>query len=118
MSQSELEPTAVQISVTIGDASNLPMYHVNALNLRASSDEFFFTLGLAELPEQADIAALTVDGQIKVVAQPVLRFAVSRDTMESFLALMASTFEQQTTLRERLLTRNKETTNKEVSRNE
>lgn len=111
MSQPELDPTAVQISVTIDDASKLPMYHVNAMNLRASSDEFFFTLGLAELPEQAEMAA--VEGQIKVVAQPVFRFAVARDTMEIFLNLMADTFERQTTLRERVLKRGKETSKEE-----
>lgn len=113
MSQPELEPKAVQISVTTGDASNLPMYHVNALNLRASSDEFFFTLALAEIPDQAEATALTVDGQIKVVAQPIFRFAVSRDTMEKFLALMAGTFDQQSRLRERMPQQSSETSEEE-----
>ena len=118
MSQSELEPTAMQVSVTIGDASNLPIYHVNVMSLRASSDEFYFTLGISQPPEQTEIAALTVDGRVQVVAQPVFRFAVSRDTMEKFLTLMASIFDQQTTVRERLLHLSKETSKEEVSGND
>jgi hypothetical protein len=45
MSQPELESTPVQIIVTIADASNLPMHHVNVMTLRGSSDEVFLYFG-------------------------------------------------------------------------
>src|SRR5438132_9965212 len=51
MSQSELEPVPVTFNITIADASNLPIHHVNALGLRAGSDEFFFTLGVVMPPD-------------------------------------------------------------------
>jgi hypothetical protein len=115
MSQPELEPTPVQIIVTIADASNLPMHHVNVMTLRGSSDEFFFTLGVVQPPDQAEIEALTENGQI--VAQPVFRFAISRDTMEKFLALMATQFEQQSMLIKRLHRSDAETSKEEVGEN-
>jgi hypothetical protein len=118
MSQSELEPKPIQVNVTIGDASNLPIYHVNVMNLRAGSDEFYFTLGITQPPEQTEIAALTVDGQVQVVAQPLFRFAISHDTMEKFLTLMAGIFDQQTTLMKQLHQQSSETSKKEVSGNE
>ena len=102
MSQSELEPKPVQVNVTMGDASDLPLYHVNVMNIRAGIDEFYFTWGVVLPPEQAEIAALTVNGQVQAVAQPIFRFALSRDTMEKFLTLMASTFDQQTKIIEKL----------------
>jgi len=51
MSQPELEPTPVQIIVTIADASNLPMHHVNVMTLRGSTDEFVFILGFVQPPD-------------------------------------------------------------------
>jgi hypothetical protein len=118
MHQPELDSTPVQLSVTVGDASDLPMYHVNAMNLRASSDEFFFTFAFAELPDRSEITELPVDGQVKVVAQPIFRFAVARDTMENFLTLMADTFERQTALREQMGKPGKEAKQRGVSKNE
>ncbi len=115
MSQPELEPTPVQIIVTIADASNLPMHHVNVMTLRGSTDEFFFTLGVVQPPDQAEIEALTENRQI--VAQPVFRFAISRDTMEKFLSIMANQFEQQTMLLKRLHRSDAETGKEEVGEN-
>ena len=116
MSQSESQPTPVQINVTIADASNLPIYHVNVLDLRAGSDEFLFTLGVGLPPNQAEMAAVTEAGHL--VAQPVFRFAISRDTMEKFLTLMANQYDQQTTLIKRLHHPDEETSKEEVSGNE
>jgi hypothetical protein len=111
MSQPELEPMPVTITVTIADASDLPVYHVNVMTLRGSSDEFFFTLGVIHPPDQAEIASLPENRQM--VAQPVFRFAISHDTMEKFLTVMAGQFEQQTTLRKQL-----QQQSSEVSENE
>ena len=44
-------------NVTIADASNLTIHHVNALGLRSGSDEFYFTLGVVMPPDQAEITA-------------------------------------------------------------
>lgn len=100
MCQSESELTPMRLNITIADASNLPIYHVNVMDLRSGLDEFFFTLGVVEPPEQAEVEVAVETGE--VVAQPVFRFAISRDTMEQFLALMVGQFDQQTTLRHRL----------------
>jgi hypothetical protein len=116
MSQPELKPTPVQFNITIADASNLPIHHVNVLNLRAGSDEFFFTLGVVPPPDQAEIAAVMEAGY--VVAQPVFRFAISRDTMEKFLAIMAGQYDQQTTLIEQLHRLSEETSKERISGNE
>ena len=116
MSQRELEPRPVQLTVLIAEASNLPIHHVNAMNIRAGSDEFFFTLGVVQPPDQTEMAAVTEAGHI--VAQPVFRFAISRDTMEKFLALMAGQYDQQTTLIKQLHRLGEETSKEKVSGNE
>jgi hypothetical protein len=111
MSQPESEPQAMVVNVTIADASHLSLLHVNALSVRSSSDEFFFTLGIALPPDRVEIDAMTENKQI--VAQPVFRFAVSRDTMEKFLTLMADQFEQQTLFRDQLYGNDAKATNEE-----
>jgi hypothetical protein len=113
MSQPELEPTPTTFSIKFADASNLPIHHVNALGLRAGSDEFFLILGSVIPPDQAEIAAATEAGHL--VAQPVFRFAISRDTMEKFLALMAGQYDQQTTLIKQLHQLGEETSKEEIS---
>lgn len=100
MSQSELEPRPIKYNITIADASNLPILHVNALNLRMSLDEFYITLGVIQPPDQAELTQVAEVGH--AVAQPVFRFAISRDTMEQFLSVMAGQYDQQTTLMQRL----------------
>ena len=116
MSQSELGPAPVTFSITFADASNLPIHHVNALGLRGSSDEFFLTLGVVVPPDQTEVAAVEEIGHL--VAQPVFRFAISRDTMEKFLTLMVGQYDQQTTLIQQLRRFSEATTKEEVSRNE
>lgn len=106
MSQLESLPTPMTFSVTIADASNLPIYHVNALGLRASNDEFFFTLGVVTPPDQAEVVAATEAGHL--VAQPIFRFAISRDTMEKFLAVMAGQYDHQTAVNRQLHRLNEE----------
>jgi hypothetical protein len=116
MSQSELGPTPVTFNVTIADASNLPIHHVNALALRTGVDEFFFTLGVVVPPDQVEAAAAAEAGYLE--AQPVFRFAISRDTMEKFLAVMAGQYDQQTTLIKQLHHLGEETSKEEGSENE
>lgn len=100
MSQSESQPMPMTFNVTIADASNLPMPHVNALAIRSGIDEFFLTLGVAVPPDQTEAATAMEVGYL--VAQPVFRFAISRDTMSKFLAVMIGQYEQQTTLMKQL----------------
>lgn len=116
MSQSVSGPTPITFNVTFADASHLPIHHVNAMGLRTGSDEFFFTLGVVVPPDQLEAAAATEADHL--VAQPVVRFAISRDTMEKFLALMAGQYDQQTTLIQQLHHLSEETSREEVSRNE
>ena len=92
MNQPEAQPELVTLTTRITNSSNLPMYHVNAIDLRYSSDEFYFTFGVASPPDASNIETGYID------AQPIVRFAISRDTMEQFLNVMVSQFEQQTTL--------------------
>lgn len=100
MSQSEPKPTPAMLNVRFTDASNLPIFHVNALSVLGTSDEFFFTLGVIHPPSPEDIATIREVGY--VTAQPIYCFAISRDSMEKFLTLMADQYEQQTTLGNRL----------------
>lgn len=116
MSQPEQEPRPVTFNVTFADASNLPIHHVNIMNLRRSSDEFFFTLGVVQPPDQSEMEAIMEDSYI--VAQPVVRFAISRGTMEQFLTLMAGQFDEQTTFIKRLHSSDEETYEEEVSKDE
>jgi hypothetical protein len=116
MSQPELEPTPVTFNITIADASNLTIHHVNALGLRTGSDEFYFTLGVVMPPDQAEIAAAMEAGHL--VAQPVFRFAISRNTMEKFLAVMADQYDQQTTAIKQLHSLGEKTNKEEVSGDE
>ena len=100
MSQSEPKPEPLTLNVRFTDSSNLPVYHVNAVGVRAGSDEFLFILGVIEPPDPEDVAKVKEAGYL--TAQPIYRFAVSRDTMEKFLTLMASQYDQQTRLNNQL----------------
>lgn len=116
MSQQELEHKPVKYNIVIEDASNLPILHVNALNLRMSLDEFYFTLGVIQPPDQAELPKIVETGH--VAAQPIFRFAISRDTMEQFLTVMAGLYDQQSRLIHGLNHFNEEANKEEVSRNE
>lgn len=116
MSQEEPRAVPIPLYVKFADASNLPIQHVNAMGIRSGSDEFFFTLGVIEPPDQEELPAVKEAGHI--IAQPVFRFAVSRDNMEKFLTLMASQYDQQTALINELRRQQTEVSNEEVSRNE
>jgi hypothetical protein len=116
MSEQNLEPMPEPLLVAMSDASSLPIYHVNALNLRAGIDEFFFTLGIVPPPDRSEIPAIKEAGHIE--AQPIFRFAVSRDTMEKFLSLMADQFEEQTRAVERFRGSKQQTGEKEAEVNE
>jgi len=116
MDQTESEVIPQALNIRFADASSLPIPHVNAMGIHQGSDEFFFTLGVVVPPDQEELTAVMEAGY--VIAQPVFRFAVSRDTMEKFLALMAGQYDQQTALNKRLHQQNSEASKKEASRNE
>jgi hypothetical protein len=116
MSQQEPKVVPTPLNVKFADASNLPIQHVNALGIHSGSDEFFFTLGVIVPPDKEEIVAVLESGY--AIAQPVYRFAISRDSMEKFIELMIGQFKQQTMLREELQRQQTETSNEEVSRNE
>ena len=92
MNQPELEPMPMTLDVRLADASNLPLHHVNVVGIRFARDEFFVTLGVVMPPDPPEIAAAQQVGFLE--AQPVFRFALSRETMEKFLAMLAPTTEE------------------------
>jgi len=100
VNQPELEPTPVTLDVRMTDASSLPLQHVNVVSIRFATDEFFITLGVVMPPDPPEIAAAQKAGYLE--AQPVFRFAMSRDTMEKFLSAAAGQYDQQTRLIDRL----------------
>jgi len=116
MKQPQSESTPVTFEVTIGDASNLPMHYVNALVVRAGVDEFFFTLGTVTPPDQSEMEAAVEAGHL--VAEPVFRFAVSRETMAKILVLMVGQYDQQTTSMNQLHRLSEQTSKEEVNRGE
>ncbi len=116
MSQPESESTPLTLNIKFSDAPNLPIFHVNALGINSSSDEFFLTLGVVMPPDQTQAATLRESGYI--VAQPIFRCAISRDTMEKLLALMAGQYDEQTKVRNQLHQQSSEPSNKEGSGNE
>lgn len=116
MNQQEPGIIPTPLNVKFADASNLPVQHVNAMAINTGSDEFFFTLGVIVPPDQEEMAAVLEVGH--VIAQPVYRFAISRDNMEKILALMASQYDQQTVLVNELQRQRTEISNEEANRNE
>src|SRR5260370_16683099 len=116
MSQSKWGTETVNFNIIMADASNLPIHHVNALAIRSGSDEFFLTLGVVQPPDQSEVAALVEAGHIE--AQPVFRFAISRDTMEKFLPVMAPQYDDQTRAIKQLRSLMQNATQEEVSGNE
>jgi len=109
MSQQEPKVIPTPLNVKFADASNLPILHVNAMGIHSSSDEFFFTLGVVVPPDREEL--LTIQEVGHVIAQPIYRFAVSRDNMEKFLELMANQYNQQTALVDELQRQRTETSN-------
>jgi hypothetical protein len=117
MSQQQSEETkSIQLTILMEDASDLPMPYVNAIEIRAGVAEFFITLGVAQPPSQAEIAAMTEAGTIP--ARPVARFAISYETMEQFLTLMASQYDQQIRIRQRMHHHDEGAINEEEGKNE
>lgn len=116
MSQQEPGVKPIPLNVKFADASNLPILHVNAMGIHSGSDEFFFMLGVVVPPDQEELSTIQEDGH--VIAQPIYRFAVSRNNMEKFLELMANQYNQQTTLVDELQRQRTEISNKEVNGNE
>jgi hypothetical protein len=94
-------PTPLNITVVIPETTDLPLLHVNALNVRLTADEFFWTLGVVMPPEfRTEEEAQKASPQL--LAQPVFRFAVSRQTMARFIDLIQAQFQQQSALLERM----------------
>lgn len=116
MSQPESDPKLRTFDVTFADASNLPIHHVNALVVRTGSDEFFLTLGVVVPPDQSEMIGIVEAGHLE--AQPVFRFALSRDTMEKFLAVMAGQYDEQSSSIRRLHHLNEEVSKEEGSSDE
>ncbi len=98
MNQPRSESAPMTFEVKLGDASNLSMHYVNALDVRAGAD------------------AAVEAGHL--VAEPVFRFAVSRETMAKFLVLMVGQYDQQTASTNQLQRLSEQTSKEEVSRDE
>lgn len=97
MEKPEAPPNIKNVKVVFPDVSQLPVLHVNAMNLRFSTDEFFFTIGTAVPPEFENIEdAKSLE---QVPAQPLFRFAISRETMKQFIDLMIRQYNEQEKIR-------------------
>ncbi len=96
MAADQTIPPTTTYSIVVPDAPDLPLLHVNALNLRFGIDEFFFTLGVVLPPEVKDPSQ--VPENPRVTAEPVFRFAVSRQAMQKFIDLMVTQFNNQTAM--------------------
>jgi hypothetical protein len=116
MSQPESDHQITTFNIEIADDSNFPIQHVNAMSIHTGSDEFFFTLGVVVPPDKEQAEAAIEAGRL--VAEPIFRFAISRNSMEKFLALMAGQYDQQTKLIELINRSSEEIVKKEVSVNE
>ena len=95
----EALPLTSPFTVVVPEAPELPLLHVNTMNLRYTTDEFVCTLGVVLPPVihgPEDIEHIGTE----LIAEPVFRFAVSRDVMVSFIQLMQSLYEQQSAARE------------------
>jgi hypothetical protein len=101
MAEDETTPTTRTYAIEVPDAPHLPLIHINALNLRYAVDEFFFTLGVVLPPEVKDTNELA--SIERLTAEPVFRFAVSRQVMQRFIDLMVTQFNQQTEMIQRLM---------------
>jgi hypothetical protein len=77
----------------VGDAE-LPIHFVNAVNVRAGLEEFYFTLGTATPFEVSDLKELEDIEAIN--AHTLFRFAVTRTVMKQIIDLMQSAYDVQT----------------------
>lgn len=97
-------PPAVAYSVAVPDDPELPLLHVNVLNVRAGVDEFFLTFGVV-LPPQfktpAEIQEAATEG-VSLEAQTLFRCAVSPETMRSIVTLMQNQLQLQSALADQL----------------
>ena len=76
----------------VGDAE-LPMHFVNAVNVRAGLEEFYFTLGTTTPLEVSDLKELE---QVEAInAQALFRFVVTRTVMKQIIDLMQTVYEAQ-----------------------
>ena len=87
-------PEPKQLRATFSEDSELPIYFVNAVNIRAGLEEFYFTLGTIAPLEVTDINEL--EGLQTINANSLFRFAVTRTVMKQVLDLMQSVYDQQT----------------------
>jgi hypothetical protein len=74
------------------EAANLPVVYANAINVALGPSEFFITLGTV-LPPVVKTAA-DLEGIDELVAQPLIRFAVSPQAMGQFIDVMRQQFDQ------------------------
>ncbi len=94
MAEEQKIPEPKQLKAVFVKDSELPIHFVNAVNIRAGLEEFYFTLGTIEPLEITDINEL--EGLQTIDAHPIFRFAITRTIMKQVLDLMQSVYEQQT----------------------
>lgn len=94
MAEERQIPQQKLIRTTFVGDSELPVHYVNIVNVRSGVEEFFVTLGTAMPPEITDIKDLESIDTVK--AQPLFRFAMSRQVMKDVIELMQRIYDQQT----------------------
>jgi hypothetical protein len=77
----------------VGD-EDLPVHFVNIANIRAGTEEFYFTLGTVLPLEISDLKELEDIDSVKVRA--LVRFVLTRNVMKQFIDTMQTVYDQQT----------------------
>lgn len=110
MDEQSQVPQAITYSIVVPEAPQLPLLHVNVLNIREGVDEFFLTFGVVMPPEfktAAEAQEAVAEGK-QLEAQPLFRCAVSPEVMKSFITLMQTHLQLQSATAERLTKQRRE----------
>lgn len=94
MEEEEKLPEPKQLkTIFVGD-TELPVHFVNAVNVRAGLEEFYFTLGTTTPLEITDIKEL--EDIETIAAHATFRFVVTRSVMRQIIEVMKSVYDSQT----------------------
>lgn len=94
MAEEKKLPETKQLKTKFIGDQELPTHFINAVNVHAGLEEFYFTLGTATPLEITDIQEL--ENLETINAHPVFRFAVTRTVMKQIIDVMKSVYEVQT----------------------
>ncbi len=94
MAEEKKLPEIKQLKTNFAEDIELPTHFINAVNVRAGLEEFYFTLGTATPVEISNIQEL--ENLETINAHPVFRFAMTRTVMKQMIDVINSVYEVQT----------------------